>query len=770
MPVEEVLRIALDVADALTRAHRLKIIHRDIKPHNVLIDGDGTPLLTDFGVAHLDDRSRLTQSGSMVGTYAYLSPEGCHGEDLDERTDIWSFGVMLFEMLTGERPFTGATPGAVLTAILSKPIPDLAQLRPDLPPRLITLINAMLEKDRNLRTSSVRMVGAELESIMRGEPLPNPDSPGITRVLEPAESSRFNTPHTPNNQTPVAALSPTPTQILEDSVRQHDQAATPATPPPPLRMPMIIGALVLLFGLVGGGFMFLGPKPDAPATTPTNAALSPTTTPTPEAPSGPPVVQPVAAGEYMVLVAHLEPLGSGADPFRFLLDNLTQAFEHEVPFTRVKVREYPQVITSAAQAQAAAADNQAPIIVWGNYDDSGVELNIELGVTNTFSNIKIERSILERTANVRVRMSDVRNESAAMPVLVILNVLRIADGNGYELMRTVASLEELKMAPAQVTGNSIAARVNRFFLNYFSNTEEAIKEIDAAINLEPNPILYTYRGAARFRVGLVEESLNDMETARRIGPADWTSPLFFIGGTEPIIGQTDPATLEQSLTIFNQIVAQQPDDWFALSSRGFLQYVRNDLPAARADMESAMRLDPDINTPYMAATMIALREGRINDAANLMFEAIMLFPNQAFGERVFTAFYGTKVPNILGPFNAAFGSLMMGQYSETITYADTILGIDDRLVDAYFLRGFAQCNLDQYAAAEASYTQGIERDPGFSLLYLLRAETRMAQQNPAGAQEDLALAAQSSQAEDLGSYLSDAQAGTLSCKTIFAPK
>jgi len=153
LPIEAVLNVALDLCDALTRAHRLNIIHRDIKPDNVLLAEDGTPRLTDFGVAHLGGRSRLTQIGSVIGTYAYLSPEACNGEELDERTDIWSFGVMLFEMLVGRVPFNEQTTASVLTAILTKPAPDLTRLRSNIPEPLLNLIYRMLEKDRARRIS-----------------------------------------------------------------------------------------------------------------------------------------------------------------------------------------------------------------------------------------------------------------------------------------------------------------------------------------------------------------------------------------------------------------------------------------------------------------------------------------------------------------------------------------------------------------------------------------------------------------------------------------
>ncbi|MFN8374895.1 MAG: serine/threonine-protein kinase [Anaerolineae bacterium] len=106
LPIQRILEIGLDLADALTRAHRLQIVHRDLKPANVLLAEDGTPRLTDFGVAFIASKERVTGTGVAVGTLDYLSPESLKSDVIDTRTDIWSFGVMLFEMLTGKRSAT----------------------------------------------------------------------------------------------------------------------------------------------------------------------------------------------------------------------------------------------------------------------------------------------------------------------------------------------------------------------------------------------------------------------------------------------------------------------------------------------------------------------------------------------------------------------------------------------------------------------------------------------------------------------------------------
>jgi predicted ATPase/predicted Ser/Thr protein kinase len=184
LPVTRAVEIALDLADALTRAHRLGILHRDLKPENVLLAADGTPRLADFGLARLAAVPRLTQSGMLMGTVDYVSPEACQGEAPDERSDIWSFGVLLYEMLTGSVPFGGDTFVARLNAILTQPVPDLGSLAPEVPDALADLVYRMLDKDPRQRIPSVRIVGAGLEAILKGREVPTPLrlAPGETRL------------------------------------------------------------------------------------------------------------------------------------------------------------------------------------------------------------------------------------------------------------------------------------------------------------------------------------------------------------------------------------------------------------------------------------------------------------------------------------------------------------------------------------------------------------------------------------------------------------
>ncbi len=176
IPVEKCVDMAIDLADALTRAHRLDIIHRDLKPANVLIGDDGVLRLTDFGVAHVGSKDRVTDTDAIVGTIDYLPPEAFDGI-FDARGDIWAFGVMLFEMLSGERPFSGSTIYETLQAITTAPIPDLEALCSSAPVSLVDLVYRMLERDIQTRIPSVRRIGSELEDIQHGRESINTPQP-----------------------------------------------------------------------------------------------------------------------------------------------------------------------------------------------------------------------------------------------------------------------------------------------------------------------------------------------------------------------------------------------------------------------------------------------------------------------------------------------------------------------------------------------------------------------------------------------------------------
>jgi serine/threonine protein kinase len=163
LPVVEVIDIVIQIAEGLTRAHEAGIVHRDIKPANVMITNRGEVKIIDFGLAKLVGSKGITKTPSTIGTVAYMSPEQVQGESVDHRTDIWSLGVVLYEMLTAQLPFKGDADQAVIYSIMNEAPEPMTALRPGLPIALTEIVEKTLRKDRDERFQSIN----ELEDRLR---------------------------------------------------------------------------------------------------------------------------------------------------------------------------------------------------------------------------------------------------------------------------------------------------------------------------------------------------------------------------------------------------------------------------------------------------------------------------------------------------------------------------------------------------------------------------------------------------------------------------
>ena len=164
--LDKVLDIAIQVAGGLAKAHQKGIVHRDIKPENILITTDGIVKILDFGVAKLTNQSGITRTGSTIGTAAYMSPEQAQGLVVDHRADIWSLGVVLYEMLTGRLPFRDEYEAALLYSIVHEEYPGIPGLRSDIPPGVVSLIDKSLQKDRSHRYQTTVEMIKDLKSAM----------------------------------------------------------------------------------------------------------------------------------------------------------------------------------------------------------------------------------------------------------------------------------------------------------------------------------------------------------------------------------------------------------------------------------------------------------------------------------------------------------------------------------------------------------------------------------------------------------------------------
>jgi len=250
-PINVAVEYARQILSALRFAHRHGIVHRDIKPHNVLVDGEGRVKVTDFGIARAGT-SQMTEAGSIVGTAQYLSPEQARGGEVDPRSDLYSLGVVLYELLTGKTPFDGETPVEIAMKHLSNAPKAPSKLRPEVPPELDKVVLRALAKDPNDRYQNADEMEADLDRIARGAPVSA--TTASTQVLRApaaaaaAEATSATMIAPPRPASPAPAAPPPPVIAEEEYVE-------PGGPERPL-WPWLVAAAFVIAAAIAGFFVY----------------------------------------------------------------------------------------------------------------------------------------------------------------------------------------------------------------------------------------------------------------------------------------------------------------------------------------------------------------------------------------------------------------------------------------------------------------------------------------------------------------------------------
>jgi tetratricopeptide (TPR) repeat protein len=596
LPARRAAALLVEIARAVDHAHRSRIVHRDLKPHNVMLDPSGKPVVMDFGLAKsVAAPSRLTVSGTIVGTPGYMPPEQAEGHvsRVDARSDVYSLGATLYELLTGSAPFRGASPLQTLDWVVNREPRPPRRLEPSVPRDLETIVLRCLEKDPARRYATAEGLAGDLENFLQGRPVLARRTPFRTRIARWAR-----------------------------------------------RRPALALAAVLLLTAAGLGLAALPDRrrPLPPSPEPAPARLPPAPKPAPKTDDR------IERLNAQLEEARLDLYRPAADLSRLrrTVDAIAAA--------------YSSVLESSPRASEAWYGRGRARSLLRPTPEAELDFNraVELAAASPAAHLARGHLLLERflghmaaagwkreevPAGVR-RWAEqagrdfrrARDLGASADDLVYLEAaLAFTEENPS---RTVSLLDRLAADGARreevfkLRGDArgqLAARATSAE-DRADLVEDAIADYSEAIRLRANyPAALRMRGAAYFMTGRGPEARADFEAGLRISPDD-AEALSDLGTY--LLRTGDP---ERALEHYDRAIAADPACFRALTNRASLRMKRRDLAGARTDLDAALRVEPNHRAALYNLAALEDQEGRSAEAIRILDGVLRLDDRFAIG-------------------------------------------------------------------------------------------------------------------------------------------